>query len=81
MFLKLSNKTYYQNHLKVVDRYTTGDNYIHIIGNDNPHLAESKNVIKVTPNRRLNEQIDHTKNIKQLSLQISLKRLLIFIVY
>ena len=61
MFLKLSNKTYYQNHLKVVDRYTTDDNYIHIIGNDNPHLAESKNVIKITPNRRLNEQIDHTK--------------------
>jgi hypothetical protein len=66
MFLKLSNKTYYQNHLKVVDRYTTGDNYIHIIGNDNPHLAESKNVIKVTPNRRLNEQIDHTKKYKTI---------------
>ena len=80
MLLKISNKTYYQNHLKVVDRYTIDDNYIHIIGNENSYLAESKNVIKVTPNRMLNEQIDTTKNIKQLSLQISLRHLLIFIV-
>ena len=66
MFLKISNKTYYQNHLKVIDRYTIGDNYIHIIGNENSYLAKSKNVIKVTPNSMLNEQIDTTKKYKTI---------------
>ena len=66
MLLKISNKTYYQNHLKVIDRYTIGDNYIHIIGNENSYLAKSKNVIKVTPNSMLNEQIDTTKKYKTI---------------
>jgi len=66
MFLKISNKTYYQNHLKVIDRYTIGDNYIHIIGNENSYLAKSKNVIKVMPNSMLNEQIDTTKKYKTI---------------
>ena len=66
MFLKLSNKTYYQNHLKVIDRYTIDDDYIHIIGNENSYLSESKNVIKVKPNQMLNEQIDTTKKYKTI---------------
>ena len=66
MFLKLSNKTYYQNHIKVIDRYIIDDNYIHIIGNENTYLEESKNVIKVTPNSKLNEHIDITKKYKTI---------------
>ena len=66
MFLKLSNKTYYQNHLKVVDRYIIDDNYIHIVGSENPHLSESKNVIKITPNSTLNEHLDTTKKYKTI---------------
>ena len=57
------------------------NNYIHIIGNENQYLAASNNTIKVTPNSNLYEHIDTSKNIKRLSLQISLKHLLIFIVY
>ena len=66
MFLKLSNKTYYQNHLKVIDRYIIDDNYIHIVGSENPHLSESKNVIKITPNSTLNEHLDTTKKYKTI---------------
>ena len=66
MFLKISNKTYYQNHLKVIDRYIIDDNFIHIVGNENLYLAESKNVIKVTPNSKLIEHIDTTKKYKTI---------------
>lgn len=66
MFLKFPNKTYYQNHLKVIDRYTIDGNYIHITGSENPYLAASKNTIKVTPNCMLNEQIDTTKKYKTI---------------
>ena len=66
MFLKISNKTYYQNHLKIIDRYTVGDNYIHIIGNDNLQLTASKNTIKVTPNSMLKDHIDTTKKYKTI---------------
>ena len=66
MFLKISNKTYYQNHLKVIERYTIGDNYIHIIGNENQYLSASKNAIKVTPNSNLFDHIDTSKKYKTI---------------
>lgn len=66
MFLKLPNKTYYQNHQKVVDRYTIDDNFIHIIGNENSYLAESKNTITISPNSNLVEQIDTTRKYKTI---------------
>ena len=66
MFLKLSNKAYYKNHLKVIDRYTIDDNYIHIIGNENQYLSASKNAIKVTPNSNLFDHIDTSKKYKTI---------------
>ena len=66
MFLKLSNKAYYKNHLKVIDRYTIDENYIHIIGNENQYLAASNNTIKVTPNSNLYEHIDTSKKYKTI---------------
>ena len=58
MKFKLPNNTYYQNHLKTIERYISSGNYLHIIGNHNTYFKQSKNTHIVSVSENLNRQLN-----------------------
>ena len=47
MKIKLTNKTYYERHFKVLERYTNNCDFIHLIGSRNNFLSNQTNTIVI----------------------------------
>ena len=66
MKFKLPNNTYYQNHLKTIERYISSGNHLHIVGNHNTYFKESKNTYSVSASENLNRQLNIDKKFETL---------------
>ena len=58
MKLKLSNKTFYKNHLSNLTRYTINGNFHHFVGENNSFFQKDDNTSLLSPNLKLKEQIN-----------------------
>ena len=66
MKLKLSNKTFYKNHLSNLTRYTINGNFHHFVGENNSFFQKDDNTSLLSPNLKLKEQINSNKKAKTI---------------